>query len=104
MGAVLARNRVDLAFQAKLQYTTRTIATAKAKIKSARKRFGNIQDLRDADTKDPIDLSVLEDNLASLIKAREEMKREYEMAKLRFIFLQMADINSNQKAFMQANL
>jgi hypothetical protein len=92
--------KADLAFRAKLQYATRTIATARAKIKSAKKRFGNISDL--SDTKEIIDLSALEESLVSLVSARDDMKREYEVAKLRFVGLQMADINANQKAFMQA--
>ena len=69
-------NRIDLSYRAKIQFITRTIQRAKTKIVSAEKKF-EAQNLKSTE-----DLDKTKKLLEILIQNRNEMKNEYEYAKL----------------------
>lgn len=78
-------NRIDLSYRAKIQFITRTIQRAKTKIVSAEKKF-EAQNLKSTE-----DLDKTKKLLEILIQNRNEMKNEYEYAKLQQTSLQMSE-------------
>jgi hypothetical protein len=85
--------KVDISFRAKLQHISEVIRNAKARLKSATKKFEK--------TNQVLETEEIEKKIEALIESREEMKREYELAKLKQSTLQIDEILSKEKGFMQ---
>jgi hypothetical protein len=86
-------NKIDLSYRAKIQHVSELINKIKSKVSNiSRTSILN---------SDAAGLSLLEESLNNLIKARSTMKEEFEKSKLKQLSFEASEVLENHKSFMQ---